>query len=133
MTKEKKLNLVSRVDEIARLESFVDELQKDSELDESKKNDVLLVLNEAVMNAIVHGNQNDPKKHVMVMAYLNSQKMTFRIKDEGPGFDPSELPDPLDPANLLKLGGRGVFLINQYADEVHYSEKGNEVEIVIYI
>ncbi len=133
MTKEKKLNLVSRVGEIARLESFVDELQKDSDLDESKKNDVLLVLNEAVMNAIVHGNQSDPQKHVTVMAYLNSQKMTFRIKDEGPGFDPSKLPDPLDPANLLKLGGRGVFLINQYADEVHYSEKGNEVEIVIYM
>ena len=132
MTKEKKLNLVSRVDEIARLESFVDELRKDSDLDESKKDDVLLVLNEAVMNAIVHGNKNDPQKHVTVTAYLNSQKMTFRIKDEGPGFDPSGLPDPLDPANLLKLGGRGVFLINQYADEVHYSEKGNEVEIVIY-
>ena len=132
MTKEKKLNLVSRVDEIARLESFVEELQKDSDLDESKKNDVLLVLNEAVMNAIVHGNQNDPQKHVTVMAYLNNQKVTFRIKDEGPGFDPSSLPDPLDPENLLKLGGRGVFLINQFADEVHYSEKGNEVEIVIY-
>lgn len=132
MIKEKKLNLVSRVDEIARLEPFVDELQKISDFDENKKNDVLLVLNEAVMNAIVHGNQNDPQKRITVQAHLNSQKLIFKVKDEGQGFDPSKLPDPLDPENLLKPGGRGVFLIHQYADEVHYSEKGNEVEIVMY-
>jgi len=133
MTKEKKLSLVSQVDEIARLEPFVDELQKVADLKEDKKNDVLLVLNEAVMNAIIHGNQNDPEKQVTIRAILNSRKMVFKVKDEGPGFDPSQLPDPLDPANLLKQGGRGVFLIHHYADEVHYSKKGNEVEIVMYI
>lgn len=133
MIKEKKLDLVSRVDEIARLESFVDELQSVSNFDDDKKNDVLLVLNEAVMNAIVHGNQKDPEKHVIVRAFLNGQRMTFKIRDEGEGFDPSTLPDPLDPQNLLKPGGRGVFLIHHYANEVHYSEEGNEVEIVMYV
>jgi len=131
MIKEKKLDLVSRVDEIARLESFVEELQKVSNLDDDKKNDVLLVLNEAVMNAIVHGNQKDPEKHVIVHAFLNGQRMTFKVKDEGEGFDPSTLPDPLDPQNLLKPGGRGVFLIHHYANEVHYSKEGNEVEIIM--
>ncbi len=133
MTKEKKLDLVSRVDEIARLEPFVDELQKVSEFDDDKKNDVLLVLNEAVMNAIVHGNKNDPEKHVTILALLNSRKLTFKVRDEGGGFDPSMLPDPLDPENLLKPGGRGVFLIHHYANEVHYSKEGNVVEIVMVI
>ncbi len=89
-----------------------------------------VALDEALSNAIRHGNQNDPTKKVRVRVELSAAEARFTIRDEGPGFNPAAVPDPLDPANLYKNSGRGVLLIQHIMDEVTYNEQGNEVTMV---
>jgi len=61
---------------------------------------------------------------------LNCSEACFTIRDEGPGFDPSKLPDPTDPENLLKASGRGLLLIKTFMDEVTHSANGNQITMV---
>ena len=96
-----------------------------------------VAVRESVINAIKHGNANDARKHVHVeVAPLEAESppgVWIRVRDEGPGFDPSCLPDPLAPENLLKTSGRGIFLIRSFMDEMHVrraAEGGMEVVMV---
>jgi CheY-like chemotaxis protein len=113
-------------------------------------------LHEALVNAIEHGNlelrselrdKDDRKQYlallekrrkehpyserrVHVRATFNHEQAFFIIRDDGPGFDPSRLPDPTDPANLEKVSGRGLFLIRTFMDEVTFNATGNEITLV---
>ncbi len=98
-----------------------------------RKKDVLLVLHEAAMNAIVHGNRLDPEKHVTITVQIDPERLLISVRDEGEGFDPAQLADPLEPENIMKQSGRGIFLIRHYAYKVHYSKEGNEVDIIMHI
>ena len=96
-----------------------------------------VAVRESVINAIKHGNSNDARKRVHVeVAPLEAESppgVWIRVRDEGPGFDPSCLPDPLAPENLLKTSGRGIFLIRSFMDEMHVrraAEGGMEVVMV---
>ena len=84
-----------------------------------------LALEEAIVNAIKHGNRCNPAKQVAIRYQLSEDQIVLEIEDEGAGFDPDGLPDPLAPENLERPGGRGVFLIRQYMSWVQYNEKGN--------
>jgi serine/threonine-protein kinase RsbW len=82
-----------------------------------------VAVRESVINAIKHGNANDTGKRVHVeFTPLDTSDpppgIVIRVRDEGPGFDPSTLPDPLAPENLLKASGRGIFLIRSFMDDV---------------
>ncbi len=88
-----------------------------------------LALEEAVVNAIRHGHRNDTSKRVDVQFQVSQQQLLVEIHDQGPGFDPDGLPDPLAPENLERPGGRGVFLIRQYMTWVQYNESGNGVTL----
>ena len=127
----KKLTLQSTFEELDRIESFVDELQEWANLGEEDYNRIMLTLSEAVNNAILHGNEEDPDKNVHIAATLESDQQIMRIsvEDEGSGFDPEELPNPLKDENLLNEGGRGVYLIKQYADNVEFKKEGTKVTI----
>jgi len=82
---------------------------------------VQLALHEALMNAILHGNHSDPKKHVrLCVAIQEGGGILIVVKDSGSGFDPSKLPDPTMGENIYREGGRGVYLIQQLMDEVQY-------------
>ena len=82
---------------------------------------VQLALQEALMNAILHGNRSDPEKYVrMCMAIEEGGGILIVVKDSGSGFDPSKIPDPTMGENIYRNGGRGVFLIQQLMDEVQY-------------
>ena len=123
--------------------------------DESTLVQLTTALSESITNAIDHGNleldsdlreeddgsyrdlgeeriQQPPycDRRVTVNATLTQSEVKFVISDEGPGFDPSSLPDPTDPENLLKASGRGIMLIRTFLDEVTFSEKGNEVTLI---
>jgi serine/threonine-protein kinase RsbW len=76
-----------------------------------------------------HGNGHDQSKRVKVQFTLLEQALEVRVQDEGPGFEPQEVPDPLAPENLLKAYGRGIFFMKQFMDEVSYSfpKKGGTV------
>ena len=88
-------------------------------------------LTEALSNAMLYGNRKDPHKRVRVEIILGDVELIARITDEGPGFDPGDIPDPTSPDNLEKSGGRGLFLMRELMDEVHYNERGNQVTLVL--
>jgi CheY-like chemotaxis protein/anti-sigma regulatory factor (Ser/Thr protein kinase) len=122
---------------------------------ESESLQVGMALDEALVNALYHGNlevssrlkENDDRayyqlakqragespyreRRIHVLADLSTQEARFVMRDEGPGFDPKELPDPTDPENLLKLSGRGILLMRTFMDDVKFNDRGNEVTMV---
>jgi Anti-sigma regulatory factor (Ser/Thr protein kinase) len=90
---------------------------------------IILALDEAIANAIKHGNHEDPTKHVHVLVEFAEGEVTFTVTDEGDGFDLNALPDPTDPSCLMRTCGRGVMLIYHLMDEVEYNARGNQVRM----
>ena len=88
-------------------------------------------LTEALTNAMLYGNEYDPSKRVRVEVTLEGGRLEARVTDQGRGFDPSTITDPTEPENILKSGGRGLFLMRQLLDEVSYNDQGNQVTLVL--
>jgi len=95
-----------------------------------ERSNLFIALDEAFVNAVKHGNKNDPSKLLRVTAELSPREACFTVEDEGEGFNVQEIPDPCDPANLFKTSGRGVLLIYNIMDEVEYNAQGNRVKMV---
>ena len=111
-----------------------DHLSRSVGLDDDSLHWVGVAVRESVINAIKHGNRNDSSKHVIVEftggATDNVPELCIRVRDEGEGFDPDTVANPLSPENMLKSSGRGVFLIRSFMDDVHLGrapEGGMEV------
>jgi serine/threonine-protein kinase RsbW len=105
-------------------------------LDEDSRHWVCVAIRESVINAIKHGNHNDTSKHVFVefetASHVEAPKLMIRVRDEGEGFDPETIADPLAAENLLKSGGRGIFLIRSFMDDVRVQrapEGGMEIRM----
>lgn len=126
----KKIVLKSTFDEVERLEKYVNELQQWAEFDQDDQARIMLTLSEAATNAIVHGNKQNPDKKVTIVGQLNDRKLTISVQDEGDGFDPNSIPDPLKEENLLNIGGRGVYLIEEYADDLQFEENGTKLKML---
>jgi serine/threonine-protein kinase RsbW len=114
-----------------------DHLGRLSGLDDESLHWVGVAVRESVINAIKHGNSGDEGKHVYVeftpIDGARPSGIRIRVRDEGPGFDPDALPDPLAPENMLKSSGRGIFLIRSFMDELvlrRAPEGGMEVVMV---
>lgn len=88
-------------------------------------------LAEALANAMRYGNAGDPGKRVRVEVRVDRAVVQARIIDEGEGFDPDRIPDPTAPEHLHRPCGRGIFLMRQLMDEVHFNERGNAVTLVL--
>ncbi len=97
---------------------------------EIEQSNLFVALDEAFVNAVKHGNRNDPDKLLRVTAELSATEAIFTVEDEGDGFDVHEIPDPTDPDNLFKSNGRGVLLIYNIMDEVEYSKSGKHLRMV---
>lgn len=91
--------------------------------------EVLIALDEAIVNAIKHGNKCDPRKAVHIVAEFSAEGVRFIIADEGAGFEREKVPDPTEPCRLLEPSGRGLLLINHIMDEVRFNQCGNRVEM----
>src|SRR3989339_513107 len=91
---------------------------------------VHLALEEALVNAINHGNRMDSQKKVVIGYSVGQDMAEISVADQGNGFDPRHVPDPRCGENLYKAGGRGLFLIQSYMDEVDFNEKGNCIRMV---
>ena len=123
--------------------------------DDNQRTRVGVALQESLANALFHGNlevssdlrQEDERlfyteaearratapfrdRRIHISADLNRKSATYRIRDEGPGFDTSTLDSPFDPENLMRVGGRGLLLIRTFMDEVHHNESGNEIAMI---
>jgi serine/threonine-protein kinase RsbW len=90
---------------------------------------VHLAIEEALVNAIKHGNRRDPNKKVDVVCRVARDRVQVRITDEGDGFDPDAVPDPTDEENLEIPSGRGLMLMRCYMTSVEFNERGNEVSM----
>ena len=97
---------------------------------EVEQSNLFVALDEAFVNAVKHGNRQNPEKLLRVTSELSQHEAIFTVEDEGEGFSLAEIPDPTDPANLFKSTGRGVLLIYNIMDEVEYSERGNRLKMV---
>ena len=88
---------------------------------------VHLAVEEALVNAIKHGNRNDQSKQVHIVYKLADDVVRIEITDEGPGFDPKDVPDPTDDDNLEVPSGRGLMLMRSFMSVVEFNERGNGV------
>jgi len=88
---------------------------------------VHLAIEEALVNAICHGNREDPRKQVQVRCRLATDRVRVEIADEGPGFDPSRVPDPTDPGRLENPKGRGLLLMRAFMSRVSFQDSGRTV------
>jgi serine/threonine-protein kinase RsbW len=91
-----------------------------------------LAVEEALVNAVKHGNRKDPEKSVTVEYSASPEKFEISVADQGPGFNLKNVPDPRDEKNLYNASGRGVLLMQSYMDIVEYNESGNRVHMVKY-
>jgi len=99
-------------------------------LDEGKVFDIKLCIEEAVRNAIVHGNHSDRRLAVRVAYRVEDSKLVIEVEDEGAGFDRRAVADPTAPAHIMKNSGRGVYLIKKLMDKVDYNDTGNKITMV---
>lgn len=94
-----------------------------------------MAVREATVNAVLHGNAYDPNKKVRITFERRPGTLEVTVSDEGRGFDPNRIPDPLAPENLLRQSGRGIFLIRTYMDEVTFRDlqPGTEMKLVKHV
>jgi serine/threonine-protein kinase RsbW len=132
-----RLEFGSAFDMLDFVQVVSDYLGRMAGLDEDQLHWVSVAVRESVVNAIKHGNRNDESKRVVVefspVPAHDPEELVIRVRDEGEGFDPEELADPLAPENILKSSGRGIFLIRNFMDEVvlqRAAGRGMEVHMV---
>lgn len=114
------LRLPSERQSITAVSPFLESIQELVRLGPQRLNDLHVAITEAVNNAIIHGHGCRPEHMVDVEVHATDHDVTIVVRDYGVGFDPELVPDPRLPENILREGGRGVFLIRQLADAVEF-------------
>jgi serine/threonine-protein kinase RsbW len=131
-TNRSSMTLESDLSSVERVETKAEQLAREAGFDDDTSSQIAMVVREAVINAILHGNKRDPAKKVHASFELNDEALSIRIADEGPGLDPETVPDPLAPENILRSSGRGIFLMRAIMDEVHFHQlnPGTEIQMI---
>ena len=129
-TIEQRLVLSSRLEELHRAAESLLKAINGFGYDETERFAIHLALEEAVTNAIKHGNHNDPTKQITIEYCVGADQVQIKVCDEGPGFNLQAVPDPTLDENLEKPNGRGIMLMRAYMNEVTYPGKGNCVLMV---
>lgn len=125
------LILSSERKNIGLVEPFLSSLAECQFLDETRWYNILIAVTEAVNNAIIHGNKQNPEKQVTLSVARNGDDIMISVLDEGAGFNIETLRDPREPENLLRDGGRGVFLIHSLAKSYEYIQTPTGTLIVM--
>jgi serine/threonine-protein kinase RsbW len=123
------------MESVGEVESAADKMAGEAGLDEDQRFGMAMAVREAAVNAVLHGNEYDPSKHISVSLENTGKSLVITIADQGRGVDPDTLPDPLAPENLLRGTGRGIFLIRSFMDEVHFRQlhPGTELTLVKHL
>ncbi len=126
------LTIPSRLEEIETVERLAEKAADQMNFNEEEKDSLAIAVTEAVNNAIIHGNKKDVNKKVHIKFFLQEKKLIVTVKDEGEGFNPDSLSDPLAPENLLKESGRGIFILSTLMDDVkfNFGKDGTEVQLI---
>jgi len=125
------LELHSALGSADTVEQTAEALAQQAGFDEDAVSQIALVCREAAVNAIVHGNRQDPALKVTVQFDLAEDTLSIRITDQGSGFDPDMIANPLAEENLLRTSGRGVFLMRAIMDEVQFRQLGQGTEVTL--
>lgn len=125
----KALVIKSIPENLRKVEKFVDEISEELSLSDEIYGNLLIATLEAVNNAIVHGNKQNPELDVQISCNKINDKVFLVITDQGTGFDYTNIPDPTAPENLEKINGRGVFLMERLSDGVEFFRNGAEIKL----
>jgi serine/threonine-protein kinase RsbW len=128
------LEIQSEKNRIREVEALMLEANKGFGLTEDEYGRMMIAVTEVAMNAIIHGNLEDPAKHVKIYVEYDNRQMKIVIMDEGEGFDIQNLPDPTTSENILDVHGRGVFIARAMVDEFFYQHmNGGGSEFVMIV
>jgi serine/threonine-protein kinase RsbW len=127
-----RLSLSSRFENIEMAQHLCGKLLDGREVPEETRHWILMALREGLANAIKHGNAQNLSKRVHVEMRVDGNTLEIRIRDEGTGFDPANVGDPLAPENRLKTSGRGIFYMKTFMDDVRFERHAaGGMEIVL--
>ena len=131
-TDRAEMTLPSELPSVDRVEQTAFDFAQRGGFDDDTSSNIAMVAREAAVNAILHGNQFDPTKTIKAEFELGSESLTIKVADEGAGIDEAAIPDPLQPENLMRTSGRGIFLMKAFMDEVHLRQltPGTEIALV---
>jgi serine/threonine-protein kinase RsbW len=123
------------MESVSEVEAAADQLATEAGLDEDQRFHIGMAVREAAINAVLHGNEYDPARKIDVALENTGKDLVFVIADEGHGFKPEDVPDPLAEENLLRGTGRGIFLIRSLMDEVHFRQlhPGTELTLIKHL
>lgn len=127
LAENQKIRISSKAENIILVERMIEDVCDLFNISEDYYGNILVSLTEAVNNAIYHGNQANPNKSIDISFKSFPDRVSFSVKDEGPGFNYESLPDPTNPENIEKPNGRGVFLMRNLADNVTFEDGGSKV------
>ncbi len=113
--------LSSKLNELSRIEAISVKIARKMDLSKDQQENLSIAVTEAVGNAIIHGNKKDVHKKVDITFRLTKNQITVLVKDEGNGFDPEKLDNPLKDYNIMKESGRGIFILKALTDHVTFS------------
>lgn len=130
---KKSISIQTNIDNIVLAENFIDQICTECNISEEVYGNVLIATIESVTNAIKHGNRLDPTTFVFLDASLEGEVLVISVKDEGLGFDFTNLPDPTLPENIFKFSGRGIYLIRSLSDKVEFFEGGTLLKMYFKI
>jgi serine/threonine-protein kinase RsbW len=131
MGNEVTFRIKSKFDLIYPVEQAILAKAQEAGFDEDCCFSLRLAMDEALVNAIVHGNDHAEHKEIEVTAEITPQKISISVADEGNGFNQNNLSDPREEPYLHKTHGRGVFLIRQFTSDVFFNDKGNKITFVV--
>jgi len=123
------LTISSESSSIENAVNLVEKVAAEMKLIEEEAYNLAISVSEAVANAIIHGNKFDKNKKVKINIFIENNRVTVKVKDQGSGFNPKELNNPIDPENVSKEFGRGVFILRNLMDTVDFNfvKSGTEV------
>ena len=122
------LVISSDIHNLGKVEQFIEKVARRAGLTEDQEGNFAIGLTELVNNAILHGNKSDPQKKVTIEVHFTVNELEVIVRDEGEGFDPEALENPIDPENLLKESGRGIFLVEQLVGPVTFRKHDHGTE-----
>lgn len=129
----KDLVIKSKIENMSLVENFIDEVAVELSIVSDLYGNVLISTIEAVTNAIIHGNDNDPDKSVKINVEKIDKTLNVTVADEGPGFNVDIVPDPTKPDYIEQPNGRGIFLMKNLTDDLKFDKNGAVVTLIFNI